>query len=138
MNEFISRKRFSIFIVLAILVALYIIITYGSLAMKVVPERSSFSQEWGRGTIVDRNGKPLAVSTNFYHLSVTPSAINDVEKTAMVLAPALQMSASQIIQSIQGASRVFYLKKQILLHKVNGCARWHSRHFSFCRFQDAC
>ena len=113
MNEFISRKRFSIFIVLAILVALYIIITYGSLAMKVVPEHSSFSQEWGRGTIVDRNGKPLAVSTNFYHLSVTPSAINDVEKTATVLAPALQMSASQIIQSIQGASRVFYLKKRL-------------------------
>ena len=30
-----------------------------------------------RGSIVDRNGKPLAVQTNFYHLVVTPKLIKD-------------------------------------------------------------
>ena len=113
MNEFISRKRFSVIVVLTALVALYIIITYGALATKTVPVRRGSSQEMVRGTIVDRNGKPLAVSTNFYHLSVTPSAINDLQKTATVLAPVLQMNASQIVQSIQEATRVFYLKKRL-------------------------
>ena len=28
-----------------------------------------------RGSILDRNGKPLAVATNFYHFGVTPSAV---------------------------------------------------------------
>ena len=113
MNEFIYRKRFSVIVVHTALVALYIIITYGALATKTVPVRRGSSQEMVRGTIVDRNGKPLAVSTNFYHLSVTPSAINDLQKTATVLAPVLQMNASQIVQSIQEATRVFYLKKRL-------------------------
>ena len=101
MSEFISRKRFLVFAIITGLAAIYIIATFGLLAVQEVPVRQARKQEMVRGTIVDRNGKPLAVSTNFYHLSVTPSAISYVEKTANVLAPALQMNPSQIIQSIQ-------------------------------------
>ena len=45
MNEFISRKRFSVIVVLTVLVALYIVITYGSLAIQEVPEGGASSQE---------------------------------------------------------------------------------------------
>ena len=113
MSEFISRKRFLVFAIIVGLAAIYIIATFGLLAVQEVPVRQDRKEEMVRGTIVDRNGKPLAVSTNFYHLSFTPSAISNVEKTANVLAPALQMNPSQIIQSIQESSRVFYLKKRL-------------------------
>ena len=113
MSEHISRVRFIIFVVIASLFAVCIIGTYGILSVQDVPERMVSSQEKVRGTIVDRNGKPLAVSTNFYHLSVTPRAVNNLEKAAQLLAPTLQMNAAQIVQTIQGSSRVFYLKKHL-------------------------
>ncbi len=113
MSEFISRRRFLVFTVIVSLVAIYIIAVYGSLAVLAVPEARPHSQELVRGTIVDRNGKPLAVSTNFYHLSVTPSAVTQVERTAEVLAPVLQMSPQEIAQSISRSNRVFYLKKHL-------------------------
>ena len=102
MSEHISRVRFIIFVVVASLAAVCIIGTYGILSVQDVPERIASSQEKVRGTIVDRNGKPLAVSTNFYHLSVTPWAVNNLEKAAQLLAPTLQMNAAQIVQTIQG------------------------------------
>lgn len=113
MSEFISRKRFLVFIIMLGLVAVYIIAVYGNLAIQEVPEARSPSQELVRGAIVDRNGKPLAVSTNFYHLSVTPSAITQLEKTAQLLSPVLQMSPQEIVMAIQGSKRVFYLKKHL-------------------------
>ena len=113
MSEFISRKRFLVFAILTGMLAVYIIAVYGSLAVKDVPQSVSRSNELVRGTIVDRNGKPLAVSTNFYHLSVTPSAVHQVELTAEVLAPVLQMEPNLIAQSIRDSSRVFYLKKHL-------------------------
>lgn len=113
MSEFISHRRFLVFAVIAGLVAVYIIATFGFLAGQEVPQQVVRSQEMRRGTIVDRNGKPLAVSTNFYHLSVTPSAVTRLEQTAAVLAPVLQMDPDEIATSIRGASRVFYLKKRL-------------------------
>lgn len=113
MSEFISRKRFLVFAILTGMLAVYIIAVYGSLAVKDVPQSVSRSNELVRGAIVDRNGKPLAVSTNFYHLSVTPSAVHQVELTAEVLAPVLQMEPNLIAQSIRDSSRVFYLKKHL-------------------------
>ncbi len=113
MSDFISQKRFLVFAVLLGLVAVYTIATYGYLAVQDVPERVVKSPEMVRGTIVDRNGKPLAVSTNFYHLSVTPSAVRNLEGTAKLIAPVLEMSPEEIVQEIQGSSRVFYLKKHL-------------------------
>ncbi|MBO5235630.1 MAG: PASTA domain-containing protein [Spirochaetaceae bacterium] len=113
MKGFIPKNRFIVFFVLVGIVVIYIIAVYAFLAFRPINQISPESKEFTRGTIADRNGRPLAVSTNFYHLSVTPDAVVDVIKAAELLAPVLEMDALQIVQEIQDAKRVFYLKKHL-------------------------
>lgn len=113
MSGFIPRNRFIGFAVLVSLLALYILVVYFQLSLKEVPASAPQTEELIRGAIVDRNGSPLAVSTNFYHLSVTPAAVTRLEKVAELLAPVLEMSEEEIIGEIESSSRVFYLKKHL-------------------------
>lgn len=113
MSGFIPRNRFIGFAVLVSLLALYILVVYFQLSLKEVPVSAPQTEELIRGAIVDRNGSPLAVSTNFYHLSVTPAAVTRIEEVAELLAPVLEMSEEEIIGEIESSSRVFYLKKHL-------------------------
>ena len=70
-----------------------------------------------RGSILDRNGKPLAVATNFYHFGVTPSAVEQKNSKlfAHTVAPILNEKESTILRILEDnkdASFV-YLKKKI-------------------------
>lgn len=70
-----------------------------------------------RGSILDRNGKPLAVATNFYHFGVTPSAVEqkNSKQFAHAVAPLLNEKESTILRILEdnkNASFV-YLKKKI-------------------------
>jgi cell division protein FtsI (penicillin-binding protein 3) len=70
-----------------------------------------------RGSILDRNGKPLAVATNFYHFGVTPSAVaqKNTKLFAHAVAPILNEKESTIVRILEDnkdASFV-YLKKKI-------------------------
>ncbi|AEE17355.1 penicillin-binding protein [Treponema brennaborense] len=113
MNEIFSRHRLRVCGVIVVLFVLYVVICYGRLAFSPVSPAAAPAQELVRGSIVDRNGKPLAVQTNFYHLSVTPSAVSDAEKTAEVLSPVLNLPADYIQDAVQSATKVFYLKKRM-------------------------
>ncbi|MBO5137119.1 MAG: transpeptidase family protein [Spirochaetaceae bacterium] len=113
MNKMFSRRRFIVLIVMLSILGVYIIAVYGKLAFQPVKQTETQTKEFTRGAIVDRNGRPLAVTTNFYHLSVTPSAITNLQETALLLSPVLQMSPEEIESAIQSADRVFYLKKRL-------------------------
>jgi cell division protein FtsI (penicillin-binding protein 3) len=68
-----------------------------------------------RGSIVDRNGKPLAVQTNFYHFVVTPKDVKNPEDFAKKVCVPLKMSAEEIFDKITNAKNLnfVYLKKKI-------------------------
>jgi cell division protein FtsI (penicillin-binding protein 3) len=95
---------------------MYIIITYGRLAFdgqkSTAPFRAAAQLE--RGAILDRNGKPLAVQTYFYHLALIPSAMDDLNAAADVLAPVTGLLRDEILERISVARTDFlYLKKKM-------------------------
>ncbi len=114
MNSFFSKYRIIAFSIFFIAVMAYIIISYAKLAI-IPPDEIVLPAETPlRGSILDRNNKPLAIQTNFYHLKVTPSDIENVEYLARVLSPVSNLSESFIISEIQNAEINFlYLKKEI-------------------------
>lgn len=68
-----------------------------------------------RGSIVDRNGKPLAVQTNFYHFVVTPKLIKSPEEFASNISPVLNCSPDEIQEKIEEnrKSSFIYIRKKI-------------------------
>ncbi|MCM1321888.1 MAG: transpeptidase family protein [Bacteroides sp.] len=115
-NSFYSKKRLGVIFVCLTAFALYIVFNYGKLAF--VPEltQTAAPAETERGAILDRNGKPLAVQTDFYNFIITPSSFTDkqIDAAAQLFAPPLQMSAEQIAGIIRSSPPEFaYLKKKI-------------------------
>lgn len=118
-SSFYSKGR--IIFVITVLSALlfYIVFSYGKLSVKKVPVFTPPAENIERGTILDRNGKTLAVQTNFYHLCATPSVIKDKEKTARVLAPALNLSREDILQLFDSSPTFVYIKKKMEQSEYN-------------------
>ena len=113
-NEFVSKKRMLISFVLIALFILYIIIHYIILAFTPVKYSLIETHTLERGSIMDRNGKPLALQVNFYHLSANPTQIGDVERASEILAPLLDMPQSEIAEKLTTSDRQFvYIKKKM-------------------------
>ena len=68
-----------------------------------------------RGAIVDRNGKQLAVQTDFFHIGVTPSKIRSPETFSLLVAGTLEMDPAEIESKIRTATNpnFTYIKKKI-------------------------
>lgn len=115
MNGYFKKKRVLFLCSFLALFALYIFYCYAVLAVKKTPESRTYSPLVQRGSIFDKNGKPLAVSTDFYHVGVTPSAINDLGKFVRLFAPVLKMDEKQLadIISSNADSAFVYIKKKI-------------------------
>ena len=87
MNGYVKKGRVILLAVLALAFTALILIRYAQLAFtKTIPNMPA-PPTVQRGSIVDKNGKPLAVSTNFFHFGVTPSAIPDVQEFTRTVAP---------------------------------------------------
>ena len=112
-SSFYSKGRIIFVITVLSALLLYIVCSYGKLSVKKVPIFTPPVENVERGTILDRNGKTLAVQTNFYHLCATPSVIKDKEKTARVLAPALNLTKENILQLFNSSPTFVYIKKKM-------------------------
>lgn len=109
-----SKKRFIVFVTIITVVLIYILYTYAALAFLPQTIKTEQYKEVMRGSILDRNGKTLAVRANFYHLAATPSSILDPQKTASVLSPYIGKSEEEIIRLVSRVNSDFvYLKKKI-------------------------
>lgn len=113
MSNQIPKRRFYIFISLISLLVIYVISKYAYLAFQPVTSYVAEEKNFTRGMIVDRRGSSLAVSANLYNLSVTPSAITNVDEVATLLEPVLGMSKDEISTAINSAKKSFYIKKRI-------------------------
>lgn len=112
-SSFYSKGRIIFFISVLAVLLFYILFSYGKLSIKKVPVFTPPAENVERGTILDRNGKTLAVQTNFYHLCATPSVIKDKGKTAKVLAPALNLTKDDIMKLFDSSPTFVYIKKKM-------------------------
>lgn len=114
-NGYFRQVRVIVLAVLAILFSLTIYYKYARLAFMTESERGQSLPEIQRGSIVDRNGKPLAVSTNLYHFGVTPAAIRNLDAFAQAVSLHLGMGEAEVKAIIKNApnSNFVYLKKKL-------------------------
>ena len=115
LNNFFSKPRIIVLIVLFLLFAAYIITSYGILAFKENTSTVNVSIEVERGSILDKSGKPLAVDTTFYHLAATPSMLEGKEAlAALTVAPVTGLEPDTIKDMILSAKSDFlYIKKKL-------------------------
>lgn len=66
-----------------------------------------------RGTIYDRNGRELAVSSLTKSLYGNPSEVKDVETTAAVLAPLLQLPPEKIKDRLAAGGQFIWLQRML-------------------------
>jgi cell division protein FtsI (penicillin-binding protein 3) len=71
-----------------------------------------------RGAIMDRNGNNLAVSVEMQSCYAEHRNIEDVEGTAAVLAPFLEMPAQEIARKINGSRNFTWLARRLLPEKA--------------------
>lgn len=97
-------------ILAAFVIGRFVLLAFGP-EKKFIPAKAIVE----RGSIVDRNGKPLAVQTNFYHFVVTPKLINKPEEFACKVAPILNLDSNEVQKKIEEnkISSFIYIKKKI-------------------------
>lgn len=94
---------------------IYVLVLYAKLAFTPVSSIVSSAPPVQRGSIVDRNGKPLAVQTNFYHVGVTPHLVRNKAQFADDVSGPLGIESSDIMRILEqnSAASFVYLKKKI-------------------------
>ena len=143
MNNFFSRPRLIVIGAFSAVFTGIIIISFGKLAFSPKPLSTPQVPQIERGSIVDRNGKPLAVQTNFYHFGITPKNLEDETITSFAkdIAPALLEDPNVIIQTIKNArenpktSRFIYIRKkldQVTYEELNQIVK--EKKYNFARF----
>ena len=92
-----------------------IIVQFVRLAFNPVSDFVEASVESERGSIVDRNGAPLAVQTLFYDIGYTPSKVRNPDEFATNMASVLGMSKESVLVNLEmNKGRKFaYLKKRV-------------------------
>lgn len=135
-SNFFSKKRTIFFFVILAIFIIYIVYNYGKLAFVSPQEKMQKTFMPERGSILDRNGKVLALQANFYHIGVSPSGIKNPQTTAKLLAPALGLTEDFIINQIENANGDFaYLKKRIEQREYNEVSKIiNDNHISGIRF----
>ena len=115
MNQYYRKGRLVTVLIITILCVGTVVFVFGKLAFTPVSAITQRAEQAERGSIVDRNGAPLAVQTNFYHIGVSPKQIKNKEAFAMKIAPALDMEAEDVLRIVNAASNssFVYLKKKI-------------------------
>ena len=114
-NGYLKKGRVIFFLVLSVLVLALIFFSYSRLSVKTQTPIAPSAPTVERGSIVDRNGKPVAVPTRFYHFGVTPKMITNPDSFAAVMAPVLEMPAEEIVSIIESKrdSQFTFIKKKI-------------------------
>ena len=62
-----------------------------------------------RGALYDRNGMPLAITQEFYHVGVAPNELDDVRSAFVLLVRNLGVSAPALNREFQARKRWIYL-----------------------------
>lgn len=66
-----------------------------------------------RGTIVDRLGRPLAISVELGSVFADPQLVEDPEATAELLAPILDLPRAELLEKLSRTNRFVWLARQV-------------------------
>ncbi|MBP3365758.1 MAG: transpeptidase family protein [Treponema sp.] len=138
MNSFFKKIRIGIILVPCLIGSIYVYVKFVKLAFgpqkKAIPSPVVIE----RGSIVDRNGKPLAVQTNFYHFVVTPKLILHPEEFSEKVCGPLGMSREDVLEKITTAKNAnfVYIKKKISQDQYSELYKIidENNYFNFTRF----
>jgi cell division protein FtsI (penicillin-binding protein 3) len=78
-----------------------------------------------RGTILDRNGKKLAVSEDAATIYATPYQVKHPVEEASKLAKALDMNEDDVLKSLAGDSGFAYVRRQVSLETADAVQKLH-------------
>lgn len=114
-NDFYKKGILFVIFLLTVLFASIILLKYFSLSLTDVKSPRLASPVVERGSIVDRNGKVLAVQSTFYHVGTSLKRISDADEFASRMCSSLGMEKREIkkiLKEAEGSSFV-YLKKKV-------------------------
>ena len=89
-----------------------------------------------RGALYDRNGTPLAVTQEFYHIGVAPNELEDIRSAFVLLVRNLGVSAPALNREFQARKRWIYLHGPFNATQVQALRRVKGIHLTgeFQRF----
>jgi len=113
-NGFMSVRRLAFLGVAIALITLAVLTSY---ARNMLGKRTNTTEprlSLDRGSILDRNGKILAIETTLYNIAITRSSITDKNAFAALLAPVTGIPEEELRARLEETgSDFFYLKKKI-------------------------
>nr|WP_187615313.1 penicillin-binding protein [Treponema phagedenis] len=113
-NTVINKKRLAAFILFLFLCFALLVFQYAKYMLFREPEIKEPMIVTARGSILDRNGKILAVETTLYNLIANKNLITDNSAAATVLAPILDVDISELTEKLKTSrSNFMYLKKKM-------------------------
>ena len=115
-TQIAGKKRFKFFAALIIIASLFVLGRYGYL-MLIRREPGwvpSLERSGGRGPILDRNGRLLALETRLGNVFLRRSEMNNPEELSRELSPFLEQTPAEILTRINSTQSDFiYLKRQV-------------------------
>ncbi|MCL2319787.1 MAG: transpeptidase family protein [Treponema sp.] len=111
-----GKKRFAIFAACFVLASLAVLFRYGYLML--FPRQTArpvrLERPAGRGPILDRNGRLLALETRLGNITLWKPEIDNAEELSQNLAPLLEQPQAEILDRINNSQSDFlYLKRQV-------------------------
>jgi cell division protein FtsI (penicillin-binding protein 3) len=115
MNGFFSLKRLAIIGSCMAAVFLAVVFSYGRYMLATPADAGITEIAPERGSILDRNGKLLAVQTTLYNIAITRSAIPDKALFANLLSPPTGIPEDELKARLMddNSGNFFYLQKKI-------------------------
>jgi len=115
-NQIVGKKRFVIFAASLALVSLALLGRYGYLMLfpRQAARQASSARRSGRGPILDRNSRLLALETRLGNITLWRPEMENPDELCRDLAPLLELSAEELLVKITDSQSDFvYLKKQV-------------------------
>ncbi len=114
-NGFFKKAKLWIVFTPLVIFALVILFRFLSLSFMDAASETGEKVSVERGSIVDRNGKPLAVQSVYYHFGATPKVIKDREKFADIVCPYINLSKEDLLLKLEenASSKFIYIQKNM-------------------------
>jgi len=122
-TRIVGKQRFVIFVVCFALITIAVISRYGYLMLREPPESGAVERPGGRGSILDRNGRILALEVRTGNITLWRPAMKSAEDLSRELAPLLEQSQNEIYSRITNTrSDSIRLKQQVRESSVDDIA----------------
>ena len=130
--RFSGKYRFIFFAVIFSAASLAVLSRYGYLMLFTQGAGTGNRQETnaGRGMILDRNGRLLAVETRLGNVIVNKPEMGDAEELSRVLAPYLEQTAGEILRRINETRGNFVTLKwrvsELVIEQIEAAMKTHN------------